>query len=129
MNLATAVVIGFLLNVATFFIAPAFNELIGGFAAGYLAGGSLARAVLAGFLAGVLGGVILSAVVLALALAITPLLSSLIGPFAALIPLVALVPLFLGLKGALLSAIGGLLGGVVRQYVAPFFKSQKTPGG
>lgn len=117
-SLFLAVLAGFLVNVILTFIIPPANEIIGGAVAGYLAGGSIGRAVLAGFLAGILGAVIISILVLFVATAVLmPLLAPLLGPFAGLLPLVALIPLFLGMKGALLSALGGFLGGLAAQYL------------
>ena len=93
-----------------------YNELIGGAVAGYIAGGSLGRAVLAGFLAGIIGGLILTGLILALLPFLMPYLALLLGPSTGLLPLVALIPIALSLKGALLSAIGGPIGGVVALY-------------
>ncbi len=106
-SVAVAVFLGFVINVILGFFIP-YNELIGGAVAGYIAGGSLGRAVLAGFLAGIIGGLMLSVLILALLPFLMPYLAPLLDPITGLLPLVALIPIALSLKGALLSAIGGL---------------------
>lgn len=111
-NFALGVIAGFILNLILGGALPVVGDLAAGFVAGYLAVGA-GRGLLAGFISGILGGLILG-VILALAL---PLLAPFLPFLAPLLPWLQLgaivLPLLLSLKGAFLSAVGGLIGGII----------------
>jgi len=114
-NMALAVAAGFVVNLVLFNL-HLIGDFIAGLVAGYIADGDLARGAIAGFIAGLLGGAILGLVILALAGILAPLL----GPFSFLLSLGAVIPIALAAKGALVMAIGGLVGA----YIASMIKKQ-----
>ena len=112
-NLLVAVLIGFIIDLALSPFIPILSDILAGAAAGYIAGRSISRGVVAGLLAGMLGGIILAILILTIMPFIMYYLSPILGPFSTLLPLAALIPIILTLKGALLAAIGGLIGAAI----------------
>ena len=110
-DFAPEVLAGFFLNLVLGGVLPALRDPLAGFVADYLAV-EARRRLLAGFLSGILGSLILR-IDLAQALPLLAPLLPLLAPIPPWQQLGALVlPLVLSLKGALLSAVGGLIGGL-----------------
>lgn len=108
-----AVLVGFIIDLALSPFIPFVSDILAGAVAGYIAGKSIGRGVAAGLLTGMLGGLILSILILTVMPFIMHYLSPILGPYTTLLPLVALIPIILTLKGALLAAVGGLIGSVI----------------
>ncbi len=105
-------VLGGLVTLILGNVIPIIGHLVGGFVAGYLAGGGAGRGAVAGFLAGLLGFIVLAI----LFFLIGGLIAGLLGafPLAAIVGGGSLFIILLGIPGALICAVGGAVGGVVK---------------
>ncbi|MCD6564156.1 MAG: DUF5518 domain-containing protein [Thermoproteales archaeon] len=108
-NLILAVFIGFILDVILGSFAV-LGDLIAGFVAGYIAGGDWVRGSMAGFIAGIFGGLLLGLIIFLF----SSFFSLIIGPLAFLFSVLGLIPIFFGIKGAIIMAIGGAIGALVK---------------
>lgn len=92
------------------------TDILAGAVAGYIARGSMCRGALAGFLSGMLGGLLLGIAIAVLLPFLHIYFSKYLGPLAPFLNLLPLIPILLSIKGAVFSAIGGIIGYLIYKY-------------